>query len=136
MSAMSREEILKNMITSKYKSVLAFSKDTGIPESSIRNIFNRGLDTVSAGTLVEICRHLSLDIESLMAGTVSVRPNPQKEEAWEQYVETKKAPPLSEERILDEYDKEYMELSKDFPPEMKKSILTLVRMYVQMKEGK
>ena len=136
MSAMSREEILKSLITSKYKSVLAFSKDTGIPESSIRNIFNRGLDTVSAGTLVEICRNLSLDIESLMAGTVSVRPNPQKEEAWEQYVETKKAPSLSEERVLDEYEKEFLELSRELPPEMKKSLLNLVRMYVQDKEGK
>lgn len=48
----------------------------------------------------------------------------------------KKAPSLSEERVLDEYEKEFLELSKDLPPEMKKSLLTLVRMYVQDKEGK
>lgn len=50
--------------------------------------------------------------------------------------ETKKAPSPSEERVLDEYEKEFLELSKDLPPEMKKSLLTLVRMYVQDKEGK
>lgn len=49
--------------------------------------------------------------------------------------ETKKAPSLSEERVLDEYEKEFLELSKDLPPEIKKSLLTLVRMYVQNKEG-
>ena len=50
--------------------------------------------------------------------------------------ETKKAPSLSEERVLDEYEKEFLELSKDLPPEMKKSLLNLVRMYVQDKERK
>lgn len=50
--------------------------------------------------------------------------------------ETKKAPSPSEERVLDEYENEFLELSKDLPPEMKKSLLTLVRMYVQNKEGK
>lgn len=50
--------------------------------------------------------------------------------------ETKKAPSPSEERLLDEYDKEYMVLAKELPTEMKKSLLDLARRYVQMKEGK
>lgn len=50
--------------------------------------------------------------------------------------ETEKAPSLSEERLLDEYEKEFLELSRELPPEMKKSLLNLVRMYVQDKEGK
>lgn len=54
----------------------------------------------------------------------------------EEDVETKKAPSLSEERVLDEYEKEFLELSRELPPEMKKSLLNLVRMYVQDKEGK
>lgn len=50
--------------------------------------------------------------------------------------ETKNAPSLSEERVLDEYDKEYLEISDELPPEIKKSLLDLARRYIQMKEGK
>lgn len=78
---MDRENLLKELIKEKYGSVLKFSKEAGIPESSIRNIFSRGMDSVSAGTLVEICKKLSIDMESLMSGSLSVRPNWQKDAA-------------------------------------------------------
>lgn len=82
---MNREELLKNLIISQYGSVLKFSKEAGIPESSLRNIFTRGLDSISAGMLVKICQSLNVDIEHLMSGALSVRPNPQVDAALEQF---------------------------------------------------
>ena len=84
---MEREELLKAMIKTRYRSVLEFSKDAEIPESSIRNIFSRGIDSVNAGTLVKICQKLNIDLESLMSGSLSVRPNPDKEAIWAHHVE-------------------------------------------------
>lgn len=76
---MTGEELLKLSIKERYGSVLNFSKAVQIPESSIRNIFTRGLDSVSAGVIVKICQALDLDVESLMSGALSVRPNLQKD---------------------------------------------------------
>lgn len=83
---MTKEEILRNQIEAQYGSVLHFAEEVGIPQSTIRNIFSRGLDGVGVGTAIKICRSLNLDIDSLMEGKFSVRPNRQKEKAWEEYV--------------------------------------------------
>lgn len=88
------EEILKETIKEKYGNVLRFSKAVQIPESSIRNIFNRGVESVSAGVLVKICKALNLDVESLVSGCLSVRPNMQKEKLWAQYVQNTLGPPF------------------------------------------
>ncbi len=85
---MDREELLKELVKEKYGSILKFSKETKIPESSIRNIFTRGLDSVNAGTLVQICKKLNVDLESLMDGALSVRPNITKDIAWRNYVKS------------------------------------------------
>lgn len=85
---MEREELLKTLIKQKYNSVLQFSKESGIPESSIRNIFYRGLDSVNAGTLVTICKLLGVEAESLMNGTLKVSPNQQKDQVWSDYCNT------------------------------------------------
>lgn len=45
------------------------------------------MDNISAGTLVEICRLLNVDVESIMDGTLSVRPNTQKEKVWNDAVQ-------------------------------------------------
>ncbi len=85
---MTREEILKESIKSQYGSVLKFANTIGIPESSIRNIFTRGIDSVNAGALVTICKALNLDIESLVSGTFSLKPNAQKDAVYTNYVTT------------------------------------------------
>lgn len=92
---MTSEEILKETIKEKYGNVLRFSKAVQIPESSIRNIFNRGVESVSAGVLVKICKALNLDVESLVSGCLSVRPNMQKEKLWAQHVHN--TPDLSDD---------------------------------------
>lgn len=99
---MTSEEILKETIKEKYGNVLRFSKAVQIPESSIRNIFNRGVESVSAGVLVKICKALNLDVESLVSGRLSVRPNMQKEKLWAQYAHD--TPDLPAEATLGETD--------------------------------
>lgn len=87
MEPMTREEILKEAIKAKYGSVLKFANAVNIPESSIRNIFTRGVDSVNAGTLVTICGALNLDLESLVAGNLSVRPNSLKNNVYTSFVD-------------------------------------------------
>lgn len=99
---MDREGLLKELVKEKYGSILKFSKETGIPESSIRNIFSRGMDSVNAGTLVDICKKLNVDLESLMDGALSVRPNLQKDKVWKDHVE--KAPAQKGERSVSDDD--------------------------------
>ena len=83
---MTREEILKETILTKYGSISKFAKENGIPDSSIRNIFNRGLEGASIGLVVKICKILQLDVESLMDHSLSLRPNPVIETAVREYV--------------------------------------------------
>ena len=74
---MTKEEIIREKMVSDYGSVLKFSEQTGIPYSTIRNIFSRGFETLSAGVAVEICKRLKIDMESIMDGSLSARPNAQ-----------------------------------------------------------
>lgn len=89
---MTKEDIIKELISSKYGSVLKFSEATGIPYSSIRNIFSRGMESLSVGTAVQICKALGIDIEDLMDGKLSVRPNYQVKEIVREYQNKKKPP--------------------------------------------
>ena len=82
---LSKEDILRESILSQYGSILNFSNETKIPYSTIRNIFTRGFDGVGAGTAVQICRYLNLNIDALMEDNFSLLRNPQKEKAWSEY---------------------------------------------------
>lgn len=83
---MTSEELLKEAILSQYGSVNRFAEELGIAESSIRNIFKRGIGSVNAGTLVMICKKLNVDVEALVDGTFSPRPNVLKENLYNEYV--------------------------------------------------
>ena len=74
-----REDLLKSQIKDKYGSVLKFAKATDIPESSIRNIFARGIETVNAGNLVLICKALQIDLDVLMDGEIVARSDNKKD---------------------------------------------------------
>ena len=119
---MTREELLQELIKTKYGSVLKFSKDTNIPYTTIRNIFSRGLDGVGVGTVVDICKHLNVDVESLMEGSLSVRPNPQKNDAWQSFV----AP--------DPQADEFTRLFSQLPAEQQDLVLAAMRGMTKDKE--
>lgn len=109
---------IEELCLQKGVSVTEMCRGAGVPRATITELKMERTTHLSTKNLEKLSVYFSVSMDYLL-GT-----------------ETKKAPSLSEERLMDEYEKEFLELSKDLPPEMKKSLLTLVRMYVQNKEGK
>lgn len=64
------EQDLKNLILQRYKSVRAFSEQTGIPYSTIDSIFKRGIANSSVSNIIKICRALGIDADALGDGTI------------------------------------------------------------------
>lgn len=77
---MKKNEIILEKIDKQYGSIAEFSRATGIPDSSIRNLnkAGRGIENMRVITAIQICRALNLDIEDLIDDNFSIRPNPQK----------------------------------------------------------
>ena len=65
---MTREEQLKVRIAERYGTTTRFAQAAGIPVTTIRNIFTRGLGGVGADTVMKICAALDVDMETLMSG--------------------------------------------------------------------
>ena len=65
---MTREEQLKQRIVERYGSTSRFAQAAGIPATTVRNIFTRGLGGVGADTVMKICAALDVDMETLMSG--------------------------------------------------------------------
>lgn len=103
---MTRKEIILSRIESMYGTIAEFSRTTGIPDSSIRNIKNREdeyIDGMSVGTFVKICKAIRLDAESLIDGAIEVRPNEKKERIWREYLEAKNGGLPSSLELIDHY---------------------------------
>ncbi|MFS7200604.1 XRE family transcriptional regulator [Carnobacterium divergens] len=62
---MNREEFLKSLIESKYKSVKAFSEVINIPYTTIRSILERGVGRAGVDTIISICKGLNISPEQL-----------------------------------------------------------------------
>lgn len=67
------EQELKNLILQKYRSVRAFSEQTGIPYSTIDSIFKRGIANSSVSNIIKICRALGIDADALGDGKIESR---------------------------------------------------------------
>lgn len=105
---MTREERLKDLIMAQYGNISRFAEAAGIPQTTIRNIFVRGLDGVGAGTVVKICSALNVDVESLMSG----------------------APAASKRDItFDDFTYAMHNEMKDLPPEKKEMLLNMARFF-------
>jgi hypothetical protein len=76
---MTAEEKLKEVIIEKYGSVLNFSNSTGIPNSTVVGILNRGLKNSSVSKVIMICEALQLSVDGLAEGRI-VRAEEQKAE--------------------------------------------------------
>lgn len=62
---MNREEFLRSLIESKYKSVKAFSEVINIPYTTIRSILERGVGRAGVDTIISICKGLNISPEQL-----------------------------------------------------------------------
>ena len=58
---MSKAELLKKEILSRYKSVRAFALEIGIPYSTLVTGMERGVESMSYETVMKICDKLSLN---------------------------------------------------------------------------
>jgi len=67
---MTNEQLLKDYILTKYKSLREFSIKNGIPYSTVSNIFNRGLMNSGVSLILNVCHILNIDLESLVAGKI------------------------------------------------------------------
>ena len=71
---MTKEEMLRDYILSKYRSVLEFTETIGMPYSTISTIFRRGIDTANIQNIIKICQELEISADALAEGRIeSVR---------------------------------------------------------------
>ncbi|MCH5207582.1 MAG: hypothetical protein J1F04_01750 [Oscillospiraceae bacterium] len=64
------EEELKEIILKRFKSVRAFAMAIGVPQSTINNIFTRGIGGVGISTAIPMCRALNIDVDALADGEI------------------------------------------------------------------
>lgn len=68
---MTNEELLKEYILSKYKSVRQFCLQNDFPYSTVDSIFKRGLDGCSVSLAINICDKLGISIDDLLDGKIT-----------------------------------------------------------------
>lgn len=67
---MTKEDMLKNYILSKYRSVREFTMKNGIPYSTMATIFKRGIDNANVNNVIKICNALNISTDALAEGRI------------------------------------------------------------------
>lgn len=67
---MSVEHELKQFILRKFGTITNFSKITGVPNSTLSSIFQRGVLNANVLNMIAICNALAIDIDSLANGKI------------------------------------------------------------------
>lgn len=62
---MSIEEKLKEYILAHYKSIREFTKDAGMPYSTVDGVLKRGIANSSIGNVIKICKTLNISADEL-----------------------------------------------------------------------
>ena len=68
---MTREELLKECILTKYRSVREFCMQIDVPYSTVDRIFKRGIMVSSVSLIIKICDRLNIDVDELINGRIS-----------------------------------------------------------------
>ena len=58
---MTREQKLRNIILDNYDSLRQFSREAGIPYSTLMTLLSRGIAGASFDTVIQICKRLGID---------------------------------------------------------------------------
>ncbi len=64
------EAQLKDIILTKYKSLLSFTKTIGLPYSTLDSVFKRGVNNTSVTTIIKICQALGISTDKLAQGEI------------------------------------------------------------------
>lgn len=67
---MTKEDMLKNYILTKYRSVREFTTKYDIPYSTVATIFKRGIDNSSINNVIKICAALNISTDALIEGKI------------------------------------------------------------------
>ena len=70
---MTIEEKLREMILTKYGTVVAFGKRTGMSSSTLYSILSRGVNNSSAQNVLKICDALEISADALAEGLIKPR---------------------------------------------------------------
>lgn len=62
---MTIEEKLKELILSRYRSVLVFTNSIGMPYATMTSIFKRGINNSSVVNIIKICNALGISADAL-----------------------------------------------------------------------
>lgn len=62
---MKRAKVLRELVEKTGMSVKAFSEKAGLPYTTVRSIFERGVSKSSVDNVIKICRALGITIEEL-----------------------------------------------------------------------
>ncbi len=110
---MPQVEYLKEQIAKQYGNISKFAEHIGVPATTIRNMFTRGVDGIGTGTMVKICDALHIDISSLM------RDEPKKQ------------------LDFDDFTYALYNESRDLPEEKKQMLLEMARFFnKELQNGK
>lgn len=61
---MNKTERIKRIILMQYPSIRAFAAEVGIPHGTVVSALNNGIEGMSYGKVVKICRALQIDCET------------------------------------------------------------------------
>ncbi len=67
------EDLLKELILSKYKSIREFTTQIEMPYSTLDSIFKRGVRKASVENLIKICDALNISADSLVDGSIEYK---------------------------------------------------------------
>ena len=67
------EDLLKELILSKYKSVREFTTHLEMPYSTLDSIFKRGVRKASVDNIIKICDSLGISADALVVGRIEAK---------------------------------------------------------------
>lgn len=64
------EDKLEKFILTKYKSIMQFAKEVGIPYTTVKGMFTRGIWGASVQNVTKICDKLEIEVDGLIQGKI------------------------------------------------------------------
>lgn len=119
---MMKEQLLEDVIKSKYGNLKKFSDEAGVPYMTIRNVIQRGIDRASVVTMIKITRILNIDLDALVEGRLELRLNNQKESVLNMY----RRHPIDLDKVTEE-DLALLEAIQRLPEDQKSLLQSLLQ---------
>lgn len=70
------EDLLRELILSKYKSIREFTNEIGMPYTTVDSLLKRGIKKASVDNVMKICSFLSISADALVDGRIEALAEP------------------------------------------------------------